>query len=70
MIRFEFTVDDADAENIFSCIHDAASKNLELIRMVKSLNYPPEVEAIHIAAYQKNREYLLGLIEKMKNTRV
>lgn len=70
MIKFEFTVDDADAENIFSCIQDAALKNLERISVVKSLNYPPEVEASYIAAYERDREYLLGLMAKMKNTRV
>lgn len=70
MIKFEFTVDDADAENIFSCIRDAAIKNDEQIRIVKSLNYPPEVAERYIEAYRRDKEYLLGLIKRMSNTRV
>jgi hypothetical protein len=69
MIKFEFTVDEVDAENIFSCIRDAAIKNDERIIDVMSLNYPPDVAERYIAAYRRDKEYLLGLIEKMSNTR-
>jgi len=70
MIKFEFIVDDADAENILECIRESALRNDERIMCLLALNYPgPETDRF-LEAYKQNKEYLLGLIEKMKNTKV
>ncbi len=70
MIKFEFTVSDADAENILSCIRKAALENDEQIATAL-VHVPAGVDRDrYIAAYRDDKAYLLGLIEKMHNTRV
>lgn len=65
MIKFEFTMSDVDAENIFNCIHshicDMRAKRIEYIQD----GYGAEAKwmVAHIA-------YLETLMPQMSNTRV
>ena len=65
MIRFDFTVSDADAENIMEIMRDRIiENNLRIIEMIGE----PEVDKQSIAAFRRDNEYVEGLIKKMTNT--
>ena len=66
MIHFNFTVSDADAENIFTILNNQIHRNREemLELMVKG-------DAWNMReAYEQDNEYIKGLIGKMANTKV
>lgn len=66
MIHFNFTVSDADAENIFTILNNQISRNREemLELMVKG-------DAWNMReAYERNNEYVKELMAKMTNTKV
>ena len=64
MIHFDFTVSDADAENIMEIMRNQISQNH---RKITSLMY--EIGKEHyIEAYKRDNEYVEGLIKKMTNT--
>jgi hypothetical protein len=66
MIRFDFTVSDADAENIFSIMRDRIlHNNQQIIEMIGKYG-----KEDYIAAYRRDNEYVEDLIKKMTNTRV
>lgn len=66
MIHFNFIVSDADAENIFSMIHDRInSNNMAIIKLIGKAGQEPYIEA-----YQQHNEYVKDLIKKMSNVRV
>ena len=66
MIHFDFTVSDADAENIFAIMRDRILyNNQQIIEMIGK----PDKE-YYIAAYRQDNEYVEGLIKKMTNTRI
>jgi hypothetical protein len=66
MIRFNFTVSDADAENIFSIMCDRISTNN--MRIIDLMGKPGQEH--YIGAYRQDNEYVEGLIKKMTNTQV
>jgi hypothetical protein len=67
MIHFNFTVSDADAENIFTILHNQISRNRE--EMLKLFAYG-SLEYNMMRAYERDNEYIRELIKKMTNTRV
>ena len=66
MINFNFTVSDADAENIFTILNNQISRNREemLELMVKG------DESNMRAACERDNEYIKQLMAKMTNTKV
>lgn len=64
MIRFDFTVSDEDAQNIFF----AMQSELNRVRLEASIlnDNSPDVRE----CYRKNATYLEELISKMKNTAI
>ena len=66
MIRFDFTVSDADAQNIFQIMRDRIMMNNQQI--IEMIGKPGKED--YIAAYRRDNEYVEGLIQKMTNTRV
>jgi hypothetical protein len=67
MIHFNFTVSDADAENIFTILNNQISRNRE--EMLKLVAYG-SLEYNMLEAYKQDNEYIKELIIKMTNTRV
>ena len=66
MIRFDFTVSDADAENIFSMIRDRiGTNNMRIIDMIGKAGQEHYVEA-----YRQDNQYIEDLMKKMTNTRI
>ena len=66
MIHFNFTVSDADAENIFDILNNQISRNREemLELMVKGDEWKMR------GAYERDNEYIKELINKMIHTKV
>ncbi len=66
MIHFNFTVSDAEAEDIFNILNNQIHRNREemLELMVKGDEYNMR------GAYERDNEYIRGLIGKMSNTKV
>lgn len=71
MIHFDFTVEDVDAENLMWAIRNSALRNDESIMdyMVRE-DLTQEQKDSYIDWFKANKAYMLGLIEKMTNTRV
>ncbi len=67
MINFNFTVSDADAENIFTILNNQISRNRE--EMLKLVAYG-SLEYNMLKAYKRDNEYITELIKKMTNTKV
>jgi len=65
MIHFDFIVNDVDAENIINCITNEASRSDK-----KILDAIAAGDTTLKEAYIKDRDYLLSLRDKMKNTRL
>jgi hypothetical protein len=71
MIHFDFVVEDVDAENIVGAIRDVALRNDELItEAIARTDLTDEQRASYISWFKSNKEYMLGLVEKMTNRRV
>ena len=66
MIHFDFTVSDADAENIMEIMRDRIMMNNKQI--IEMIGKPGKED--YIAAYRQDNEYIEDLIKKMTNTRV
>ena len=66
MIHFDFTVSDADAENIFAILRDRIVENHVMIMNMIGVSGQED----SIADYRQDNEYIEGLIKKMTNTRV
>ena len=70
-VHFDFVVEDVDAENIVMAIRDSALRNDELIMDYMSRSDLDEHQkSCYINWLKANKEYMLGLIEKMHNTRI
>ena len=65
MIHFDFTVSDADAENIMSMLREQITRNN--YKMLFHIDKPDE--AYWREVYDQDNEYIEGLIQKMTNTR-
>ena len=71
MIHFDFIVEDVDAENLMWAIRESALRNDEAIMGYEArTNLTLEQKDSYISWLKANKEYMLGLIEKMTNTRV
>lgn len=74
MIKFEFVLDDLDAENLVYAIRESALRNDEYIMDWQSKVHSGECTQVHADQYinwhKANKEYLLGLITKMTNVRI
>jgi hypothetical protein len=66
MIHFNFTVSDADAENIFAILNNQIVHNHA--KMVKLVANGDEYNML--GAYERDNEYIKELMAKMTNTRV
>lgn len=66
MIHFNFTVSDAEAEDIFTILNNQISRNCEemLELMVKGDSWNMR------GAYERDNKYIKELIGKMTNTKV
>jgi hypothetical protein len=71
MIHFDFIVEDVDAENLMWAIRESALRNDEhkLSYMARS-DLTDEQKESYYQALDANKAYMLGVIEKMTNTRV
>lgn len=73
-IKFEFVLEDVDAENLLSSIRDSALRNDERVLdvMLKQATgvYTKEQADIYITAFREQKEYTLGLITKMYNCKI
>ena len=67
MIHFDFTVSDADAENIMEIMRDRIIYNN--MRIMDLMTRPGGYEQT-IQAFRRDNEYVEELIKKMTNTRV
>jgi hypothetical protein len=71
MIHFDFIVEDVDAENLMWAIRESALRNDEAIMDYEArTDLTQEQKDSYIDWFKANKEYMLGLIEKMTNTRV
>ena len=64
MIHFDFTVSDADAENIMEIMRNQITQNYCKITSLIG----EKGKEHYIEAYQRDNEYVEGLIKKMTNT--
>ena len=66
MIHFNFTVSDADAENIFTILNNQISRNREeMLELIANGD-----ESNMRQAYERDNEYIKELMVKMTNTKV
>ena len=71
MIHFDFIVEDFDAENLMWAIRNSALRNDEAIMDYEARqDLTREQKDSYINWLNSNKAYMLGLIEKMTNTRV
>jgi hypothetical protein len=71
MIHFDFIVEDVDAENLMWAIRESALRNDEHIMDYEArTDLTQEQKDSYISWLKANKEYMLGVIEKMTNTRV
>lgn len=70
-IKFEFILEDEDAENLIWAIRGYALRNDEyILDQFARQDLTEEQRTLYIQAYKESKEYFLGLIGKMTNTRV
>lgn len=70
-VKFEFTMSDVDAENLIRAVRDSALRcGEDIMAVMANQTLTAEQKAQYIRAYQDHREYMLGLITQMTNTRV
>ena len=74
MIKFEFILEDLDAQNLIYAIRETALRNDESIMELERRVRIGECDEVYgrncIDWHLENKKYLLGLIEKMSNTRI
>ncbi len=71
MIHFDFIVEDVDAENLMWAIRESALRNdKSIMGYLARTDLTQEQKDSYISWHKSNRAYMLGLIEKMTNTRV
>lgn len=69
-VHFDFIVDDIDASNIMDAIREVACRNNEHVLEIMASDMDEVLKQRYIDAFNANKEYMLSLLEKMKNTRV
>ena len=71
MIHFDFIVEDVDAENLMWAIRESALRNDEhIMQYMARQDLTQEQKDSYIDWLKANKAYMLGLIEKMTNTRI
>jgi hypothetical protein len=71
MIHFDFIVEDVDAENLMWAIRESALRNDEhIMKYMARQDLTREQKDSYISWLKANKAYMLGLIEKMTNTRI
>jgi hypothetical protein len=71
MIHFDFIVEDVDAENLMWAIRESALRNDEhIMKYMARTDLTQEQKDSYINWLNSNKAYMLGLIEKMTNTRI
>jgi hypothetical protein len=71
MIHFNFIVEDVDAENLMWAIRESALRNDEhIMKYMARQDLTQEQKDSYIDWLKANKAYMLGLIEKMTNTRI
>ncbi len=71
MIHFDFIVEDVDAENLMWAIRESALRNDEHIMDYEArTDLTQEQKDSYIKYFKDGKAYMLGLIEKMTNTRI
>ena len=71
MIHFDFIVEDVDAENLMSAIRESALRNdMSVMDYEARTDLTREQKDSYINWLKANKAYMLGLIEKMTNTRI
>lgn len=70
-VKFEFVMEDVDAENLIWAIRDTALKNdIRILEYMARQDLSEEQQNNYIQHLEANKAYTLGLIEQMTNTRV
>ena len=70
-VHFNFVMEDIDAENIITALRDSALRNDEMImKYMCREDLDQHQKNSYIIWLKANKEYMLGLINKMTNTRV
>ncbi len=70
-VRFEFVMEDVDAENLMWAIRESALRNDEyIIKYMARQDMTEEQKEPYIKYFEDGKAYTLGLIEKMTNTKV
>lgn len=71
MIHFSFTVRSADAENILRAMREQALENdISKMHYLSRHDLTDEQKESYCQALDENKEYMIGLIAKMNNTRI
>jgi hypothetical protein len=70
-VKFEFEMEDVDVENLIWAIRDSAFRRDEYIMEYEAReDLTREQKDSYIENLKDSKEYILGLIDKMTNTRV
>jgi len=70
-VKFEFTMEDVDAENLIWAIRDSALRNdISILDYMVREDLTQEQKDVYIKYFEDGKAYTLGLIEQMTNTRV
>jgi len=70
-VKFEFTLEDVDAENLIWAIRDSALRNdISILDYMVREDLTQEQKDVYIKYFEDGKAYTLGLIDQMTNTRV
>ena len=70
-VKFEFTMEDVDAENLIWAIRDSALRNdISILDYMVREDLTQEQKDSYIKYFEDGKAYTLGLIDQMTNTRV
>jgi hypothetical protein len=70
-VKFEFTMEDVDAENLIWAIRDSALRNdISILDYMVREDLTQEQKDVYIKYFEDGKAYTLDLIDQMTNTRV
>jgi hypothetical protein len=70
-VKFEFVLEDADAENLIRAVQTSAGiEDENILDCLLRTDLTDEQKTSYIQSCQASKKYILGLIDKMTNTRV
>ena len=71
MVKFEFIMEDVDAENLMRAIHSYANDQHDaIIDIIVNPDLTVEEKRMYIASYKDSYDYYKNLITQMANYRV